>query len=110
MEAQAKAANVRISPRKVRLTLNLIRNKQVGQAIAILKNSQRNSSPVVAKLLQSAISNASNQDPNTDVDSLYVSRATADEAMTIKRFRPRAMGRASRINKRGSHITISVKS
>lgn len=105
MQAKAVAKSVRIAPRKVRLVIDLIRGKEVGEAIAILKHTQRGASPVVEKLINSAIANAEHNyemDPNT----LYVSEAFVNEGMTLKRFRPRAQGRASQINKRTSHITV----
>ena len=107
MEAKAIARHVRIAPRKVRLVVDLIRGKQVGEALAILAHTPKASSPVVEKVLKSAIANAENNlalDPN----GLVVSQIFVDEGATLKRFRPRAMGRASRINKRTSHITVVV--
>ncbi|WP_407271441.1 50S ribosomal protein L22 [Radiobacillus sp. PE A8.2] len=107
MQAKAVAKSVRIAPRKVRLVVDLIRGKQVGEAIAILNHTQRGASPVVEKVLKSAIANAEhNYEMNPD--SLVVSEAFVDEGITMKRFRPRAMGRASKINKRTSHITVVV--
>lgn len=107
MEAKAVAKYVRIAPRKVRLVIDLIRGKQVGEAIAILKHTPKAASPVVEKLLGSAIANAEhNYEMNPD--SLVISKITCDEGPTLKRFQPRAMGRASRINKRTSHITVVV--
>lgn len=105
MEAKAVARYVRIAPRKIRLVIDLIRGKDVGEAIAILKHTPKAASPVVEKLLNSAIANAEhNYEMNPD--NLVVSKVTCDEGPTLKRFRPRAMGRASRINKRTSHITL----
>ena len=107
MEAKAVARTIRIAPRKVRLVLDLIRGKEVAEAIAILKLTNKASSPVVEKLLMSALANAEhNYDMN--IDSLVVKEAYANEGPTLKRFRPRAQGRASAINKRTSHITIVV--
>ncbi|WP_078551174.1 50S ribosomal protein L22 [Bacillus alkalicellulosilyticus] len=108
MQAKAVAKQVRIAPRKVRLVVDLIRGKQVGEAIAILRHTPKAASPVVEKLLNSAIANAEHNyemEPN----NLFVSEVFVDEGVTLKRFRPRAMGRASRINKRTSHITLVVK-
>lgn len=105
MEAKAVARNIRIAPRKVRLVVDLIRGKQVGEALAILKHTPKAASPVVEKLLKSAIANAEHNyemDPN----KLVVAKVFADQGPTLKRFRPRAMGRASRIHKRTSHITV----
>ncbi|WP_017729593.1 50S ribosomal protein L22 [Halalkalibacterium ligniniphilum] len=107
MQAKAVAKQVRIAPRKVRLVVDLIRGKQVGEAIAILRHTPKAASPVVEKLLNSAIANAEHNyemEPN----NLVISEAYVNEGVTLKRFRPRAMGRASRINKRTSHITIVV--
>lgn len=105
MQAKAIARTVRIAPRKVRLVIDLIRGKQVGEAIAILRHTPKAASPVVEKVLNSAIANAEHNyemEPN----NLVVTQAFVDEGPTLKRFRPRAMGRASAINKRTSHITI----
>ncbi|MBM7542847.1 50S ribosomal protein L22 [Amphibacillus cookii] len=107
MQAKAVAKTVRIAPRKVRLVIDLIRGKNVGEAIAILKHTQRGASPVVEKVLNSAIANAEHN-YEMDVDNLYVSEAYVNEGVTLKRFRPRAQGRASQINKRTSHITVVV--
>jgi large subunit ribosomal protein L22 len=107
MQAKAVAKTVRIAPRKVRLVIDLIRGKQVGEAIAILNLTPRGASPVVEKVLKSAIANAEHN-YELNVNSLVVSEAFVDEGPTMKRFRPRAMGRASKINKRTSHITVVV--
>ena len=107
MEAKAVAKTIRIAPRKVRLVLDLIRGKSAGEAIAILKLKNKASSPVVEKLLMSALANAENN-YNMNVDGLIIKEAYANEGPTLKRFRPRAQGRASAINKRTSHITIVV--
>ena len=105
MEAKAVARTVRIAPRKVRLVVDLIRGKQVGEAVAILKHTPKAASPVVEKLLNSAMANAEHN-YEMDVNTLVVSKVFVDEGPTMKRFRPRAQGRASQINKRTSHITI----
>lgn len=107
MEVKAVAKHVRIAPRKVRLVVDLIRGKQVGEAIAILAHTPKAASPVVEKVLKSAIANAEHNfelEPN----NLVISKVFVDEGATLKRFRPRAMGRASKINKRTSHITVVV--
>ncbi len=107
---KASAKMQRIAPRKVRLVLDLIRNKPVAEAINIVYNTDKKASRIVNKLLHSAISNAEylNDEKNTNIniDNLYVKNAFANEGPTLKRFRPRAQGRASAINKRTSHITI----
>jgi large subunit ribosomal protein L22 len=105
MEAKAVLRTVRIAPRKVRLVVDLIRGKQVGEAVAILKLTPKAASPVVEKLLNSAMANAEHN-YEMDVNNLVVSKVFVDEGPTMKRFRPRAQGRASQINKRTSHITI----
>lgn len=107
MQATAHARHVRLAPRKVQLVLDLIRGKQVGEAIAILRHTPKSSSPVLEKLLNSAIANAENNH-SLDPNKLYISQAYANQGPTMKRFRPRAMGRASSIHKRTSHITIVV--
>ncbi|MDZ5474259.1 50S ribosomal protein L22 [Bacillus sp. 31A1R] len=105
MQAKAVLRTVRIAPRKARLVVDLIRGKQVGEAVAILKHTPKTASPVIEKLLNSAMANAEHN-YEMDVNNLVVSQAFVDEGPTLKRFRPRAMGRASAINKRTSHITI----
>jgi len=105
MQAKAVANTVRIAPRKARLVLDLIRGKQVGEAVAILKLTPKAVSPIVEKVLKSALANAEHN-YEMDVNNLVVSQAYANEGPTLKRFRPRAQGRASAINKRTSHITI----
>lgn len=107
MQAAAHARHIRISPRKVKLVLDLIRGKQVGEAIAILRHTPKSASPILEKLLNSAIANAEHNN-SLDPNKLVISEAYANQGPTMKRFRPRAMGRASRINKRTSHITIVV--
>jgi large subunit ribosomal protein L22 len=105
MQAKAVARTVRIAPRKVRLVVDLIRGKQIGEAVAILNLTPKSASPVVEKVLKSAMANAEHN-YEMDINSLVITQAFVDEGPTLKRFRPRAMGRASAINKRTSHITI----
>ena len=106
-QAKATANTIRIAPRKVRLVIDLIRGKQIGEALAILQRTPRAASPVVEKLLKSAIANAEHN-YEMNVENLVVSEAFVNEGPTMKRFRPRAQGRASAINKRTSHITVVV--
>ncbi|MEO4055258.1 MULTISPECIES: 50S ribosomal protein L22 [Bacillales] len=106
-QAKAIARTVRIAPRKVRLVVDLIRGKQIGEAVAILRHTPKAASPVVEKVLKSAVANAEHN-YELDVNNLVVSEVFVDEGPTLKRFRPRAQGRASAINKRTSHITIVV--
>ncbi|MCZ8517264.1 50S ribosomal protein L22 [Paenibacillus filicis] len=106
-QAKAVARYVRIAPRKAQLVVDLIRGKQVGEAIAILRHTPKSASPIVEKLLNSAIANAEHN-YSLNVNNLVVETVFVDQGPTLKRFRPRAMGRASRINKRTSHITLVV--
>ena len=106
-QVKAIARTVRIAPRKVRLVVDLIRGKQIGEAVAILRHTPKAASPVVEKVLKSAVANAEHN-YELDVNNLVVSEVFVDEGPTLKRFRPRAQGRASAINKRTSHITIVV--
>jgi large subunit ribosomal protein L22 len=106
-QAKATARTVRIASRKVRLVVDLIRGKKVGEAIAILRLTPKAASPVVEKVLKSAIANAEHN-YEMDVENLFISEVFVDEGPTMKRFRPRAQGRASAINKRTSHITLVV--
>lgn len=107
MQAKANARFIRIAPRKVQLVIDLIRGKQVGEAISILRHTPKAASPVLEKLLNSAIANAEHN-YSMEADRLVISEAYVNQGPTMKRFRPRAMGRASRINKRTSHITLVV--
>ena len=96
---------VRISPRKVRLIIDQIRGKKVGEALNSLSFSSQKSAFLLKKLINSAVANAE-ENLNIDVDTLYIKRVFADEGPTLKRFRPRAMGRATKIRKRTSHLTV----
>ena len=107
MEAVAKTRNLRVSPSKVRLVIDQIRGKNVEQAMQILEFSKRRISGPVLETLKSAIANAENN-LGLDVDTLIVSRVFVDNAKTMRRFMPRARGRASRILKRSSHLTVAV--
>ncbi|HQD38921.1 MAG: 50S ribosomal protein L22 [Firmicutes bacterium] len=108
MEAKAVARHIRIAPRKVRQVIDLIRGKDVGEAEAILQFVPNRAAKPVYKLLRSAVANAE-QNHQMDTDSLYISAAYVDEGPILKRFRPRAHGRADRIDKRLSHITVVLK-
>ncbi len=107
MEARAKARYVRITPRKARRVVDLIRGMPADQAQATLAFAPQSASDPVGKVLASAIANAGHSS-HLDAGSLVVSRAWVDEGPTLKRFRPRAQGRGYRINKRTSHITVIV--
>ena len=107
-EGRAVLRYVRISSRKVRIVNNLIRNKGIEEAKAILRNTPKAASPILLKLLNSAQANAVNNN-GLDSENLYVAEIYANQGPTLKRIRPRAQGRASRINKRTSHITVVLK-
>lgn len=107
MKVQARAKYVRQSPYKVRLVLDLVRGMPVEQALATLDFTNRRAAPTIKKVLKSAVANAEHNFA-LDTDELFVAEAYADEGPTLKRWRPRARGRATRINKRTSHITIVV--
>ncbi len=107
--AFAKASYVRVAPRKARRVVELVRDMGAQDALAMLKFAPQAASEPVAKVLASAIANAENNF-SLDPESLIISRAYVDEGPTLKRFRPRAQGRAYRINKKTSHITIEVES
>ena len=105
--AKAMARTVRVSPRKTRLVLDLIRGKNVADAIAILKFTPNKAARIVEKTLNSAIANAESNF-GLEKANLVVSEAFANEGPTMKRFRPRAKGSASPINKRTTHVTVVV--
>jgi large subunit ribosomal protein L22 len=107
MEARAKARYVRVTPRKARRVVDLIRGMPADQAQATLAFAPQSASDPIGKVLASAIANAGHIS-HLDASSLVVSRAWVDEGPTLKRFRPRAQGRGYRINKRTSHITVIV--
>ena len=108
MEARANLNHLRISPRKVGVVCDLIRGKSVAQAIAIMENTPKAACEPLVKLVKSAAANAENNH-QMDPEKLYVAEAFANGGPIIKRIRPRAQGRAFRINKRTSHVTIVVK-
>jgi large subunit ribosomal protein L22 len=107
MESRAQAKMVRISSRKVKLVIDLIRGKNIGEAFAILRLTPKAASPVVEKILKSAVANAEHN-YNMDIEKLYVKEVYVGEGPTLKRFRPRAQGRATQILKRTSHTTVVV--
>jgi large subunit ribosomal protein L22 len=112
MEAKAQARYVRVTPMKARRVVDLIRGRQAGEAVAVLSFAPQAASETVLKVVQSAIANARVKADRAsepfDERSLVVQAAYVDEGPTMKRFRPRAQGRAYRINKRTSHITVVV--
>lgn len=112
MQARAIARSVGMSPRKMRLVVDLIRGRGVNEAYSILKFSKKAATTPIEKTLRSAVANATQKAEKDgaflDVDDLVVREAYVDEGRTLKRFRPRAMGRATPILKRTSHVTIIV--
>ena len=108
MEARAYLKYARISPRKVQIVLDLIRGKDAGTAMAILKNTPKSASEYLIKLLKSAIANAENNF-GMDASKLYVSECFVCPGPTLKRLLPRAKGSADRLLKRSSHVTIALK-
>ena len=107
MEAKAVAKYIRVSPQKARLIMDQVRGKKVEEALNMLSFAPQKGAFVLKKLINSAVANAE-QNLNMDVDKLYIKRIFADEGPTLKRFRARAMGRATRIRKRTSHLTVII--
>ena len=106
--AKAVAKDVRVTPRKARLVLDLIRGKQINEALGILSNVNKAASPIVAKVVRSAASNAINNF-GMEEEKLYVAECYAGDGIKMKRYLPRAKGSASGLVKRSSHITVVVK-
>ena len=107
IEAKASVSNVGVTPRKARLVIDLVRGKSVAEAQAILKNVNKAASPIVLKLVNSAAANAVNNH-GMNQDKLYVKEIYANEGIKMKRFMPRAKGRASGLVKKTSHINVVV--
>ena len=107
MEVRASAKRLRISAQKVRLVADQIRGKPVSDALDLLSFSNKKASVLMRKALESVVANAENNE-GADIDELKVSEVYVNEGMTMKRIRPRAKGRADRIFKRSSHITVTV--
>jgi large subunit ribosomal protein L22 len=112
MEAQAKLRLARVSARKARLVADLIRGREVGEALEILQFTRKKTAPLLKKLVESAVANAEykaqNDGDKVDIDSLVITQVFVDEGPTLRRFRPRARGMATKILKRTSHITVVV--
>jgi large subunit ribosomal protein L22 len=106
--ARAEARYIRISPQKARLVVDLIRGMNAGQAVNVLRSTNKRIAPTVEKVLKSAIANAQNRSEDVDVDKLYVSEAHVNDGPRMKRIRPAPMGRAYRYQRRMAHIAISV--
>lgn len=108
MEVKATTKYTRISPSKLRLPVNEIKGKNAGQALTLLKFMPLKAAGIIHKTLQSAVANAENNN-ELDVDKLVVKNIIVDQGPSLKRFRPRARGRAGRILKRSSHLTVIVE-
>jgi len=108
MQARAEARYIRVSPQKARLVVDLIRGQRAGDAINILRSTNKRIAPTVEKVLRSAIANAESKSSNVDVDQLTVSEAYVNEGPRMKRIRPAPMGRAYRYQRRISHIVVAV--
>ena len=108
METRATAKYVRVSPQKARLVIDLIRGKNAGEAVNILRFTKKHVTHEIEKVLRSAIANAEQKNENLDVDRLVVSKSYVSEGPRAKRVRPAPMGRAYRYQRRMSHITVAV--
>jgi large subunit ribosomal protein L22 len=108
MQVQAKLRHFRMAPRKARLVTDMIKGMEVEKAINTLQVTNKKCAPVIRKLVESAVANA-DQRGDMEVDALYISQAYVNEGPTMKRFQPRAMGRATPIRKRTSHITVVLE-
>lgn len=110
MISSAKAKFQRISPRKARMVINLVRGRDAAEALQLLDFTPKAGAPIVKKLIASAVANAQQQHPEVDADSLFISKATVDKGPDshMRRWRPRAMGRATRVVKGISHIHIEL--
>lgn len=106
MEIPAKLNYYRMSPRKVRIVADLVRGKKTKEAISSLGFSKRKAAPIILKILKSALANAKNNFKIKDDENLYIKKITVDEGPTLKRYMPRAHGRATMIHKRTSHINV----
>ena len=108
MQAKAEARYIRMSPQKTRLVIDMIRGQRAGDAINILRTTNKRIAPSVEKVLRSAIANAENRSNDVDVDKLFVTEAYVNEGPRMKRVRPAPMGRAYRYQRRLSHIVVKV--
>ena len=108
MQAKAEARYIRTSPQKARLVIDLIRGQKAGDAINVLRATNKRIAPSVEKVLRSAIANAENRSTDVDVDKLFVTEAYVNEGPRMKRVRPAPMGRAYRYQRRSAHIVVKV--
>ena len=106
----ASARHVRITPRKARMVIDLVREKPILEALDILQFTQKRAAPLISKVIESALRNVEESDElDWELDDLYIAEAYVNEGPTLKRFKPRAMGRATTILKRTSHINIELE-
>jgi len=108
--SRARLRYIRISPQKARLVADLVRGRDVEEALRMLKFTRKRSAPMLSKLIESAVANAEDVNPSVDVDELFVKTVYVDGGPTLRRYLPRAHGRATRILKRTSHITVELGS
>ncbi len=108
--SRAQLRYVRVTPQKARLVADLVRGRDVDEALRMLQFTQKRSAPMISKLISSAVANAADTAPSVDVDDLFVKTIFVDGGPTLRRYLPRAQGRATRILKRTSHITIELGS
>jgi len=110
MESKATARFARIAPRKARTVVNLVRGRKVSEAINLLMFTRKSAAPIVRKVIESALANARQADEGIDIDGLYVSVCQVDKGPNkhLRRWRPRAMGRATQVTKGVSHIAITL--
>ncbi|MEN6535985.1 MAG: 50S ribosomal protein L22 [Bryobacteraceae bacterium] len=108
MEARAEARYIRISAQKARLVVDLIRGRKAGEALNLLRSTNKRIAPLVEKVVRSAIANAQNRSTDVDVDKLVIREAYVNEGPRAKRVRPAPMGRAYRIQRRMAHIAVTV--
>ena len=110
MESTAHLRHLRVAPRKLSLVAALVRGKPVGEALNVLRFTKKSAVDHISKLLKSAVANATDKSKGAvDIDTLIVKHISVDQGPTARRYMPRAMGRATRINKRTSHITLAVQ-
>lgn len=108
MEARAEARYIRVSAQKARLVVDLIRGRQAGEALNLLRSTNKRIAPLVEKVVRSAIANAQNRSADVDVDKLVIREAYVNEGPRAKRIRPAPMGRAYRYQRRMAHIAVTV--
>jgi large subunit ribosomal protein L22 len=110
MESKAKLRHARVSAQKARLVANLVRGRDISEAIEILSFTPKKSAPMIRKLVESAVANAEVSNEDVDIDELYIKTIFVDAGPSLRRFRPRAQGRATKILKKTSHITVVLGS